>query len=234
MKYDKILTPEFLQDQYVVKCKTAQKIADEQKCSKHSVLIYLAKAGINRRSCIKDLENKQFGQLTVIKSVGRDKFNRVKWECLCSCGKTTIVDSTNLIEGITQSCGCLKHLTHDKSKKWKGYKDISKVQWSFIKNGALVRDIPFNITIEDGWEQYTKQNGRCALTGLILDFNKQHDKYNGSASLDRINPNKGYTKDNIQWVHKYVNIMKWSFTTEEFIKMCKLVVDYTKPGRNNS
>lgn len=45
-----------------------------------------------------------FGTLTVVSAA---PFNRRgRSECLCSCGKTTIVENTCLLNGNTSSCGC--------------------------------------------------------------------------------------------------------------------------------
>lgn len=50
----------------------------------------------------------------------------------------------------------------------------------------------------------------------------------GTASLDRKNNNKGYTKDNIQWIHRNVNIIKHSCSQEYFVNICRRVVDNDK------
>lgn len=47
-----------------------------------------------------------------------------------------------------------------------------------------------------------------------------------TASIDRIDSSKGYTKDNIQWVHKNVNIMKMDQTMDQFLYICKKIVDH--------
>lgn len=44
-----------------------------------------------------------------------------------------------------------------------------------------------------------------------------------TASLDRIDSSKPYVKDNVQWVHKVVNNMKWDFDQNEFIEWCKII-----------
>ena len=47
-----------------------------------------------------DLTGQKFGDLTVIDYAGHGK-----WNCRCSCGKTTTVVTTSLKNGMTKSCG---------------------------------------------------------------------------------------------------------------------------------
>lgn len=49
-----------------------------------------------------DILGKRFGKLTPIIYLG-DK----KYECICDCGNSCIVDRYNLTSGRTRSCGCL-------------------------------------------------------------------------------------------------------------------------------
>jgi hypothetical protein len=46
--------------------------------------------------------------------------------------------------------------------------------------------------------------------------------------LDRIDSSKGYTIDNVQWVHKIVNIMKHDVEEKEFFNWCKLITERNK------
>jgi|ERR1700675_3792925 len=57
-------------------------------------------------SRIRDLVGQKFGRLTVLRSFGRDRYGRMEWKCLCSCGNTTINKSNDLLTGNTKSCGC--------------------------------------------------------------------------------------------------------------------------------
>lgn len=52
-----------------------------------------------------DLSGNKYGRLTAIKPTFKDK--RYAWECLCECGRHTIVLRNNLVTGRTRSCGCL-------------------------------------------------------------------------------------------------------------------------------
>lgn len=47
-------------------------------------------------------------------------------------------------------------------------------------------------------------------------------------SIDRIDSSFGYLKENIQLVDKRVNMMKQSYSQEEFILVCKAVADKVK------
>lgn len=53
-----------------------------------------------------NLAGKNFGRLTAVYPIV-EKGKR-KWFCHCSCGKTTIVATSKLTSGHTQSCGCLQ------------------------------------------------------------------------------------------------------------------------------
>ena len=79
--------------------------------------------------------------------------------------------------------------------------------------------------MEEMWEQWLIQDGKCKLTGkkLLLHTRKGN---NTTASLDRIDSSKGYTKDNIQWIHKDIQRMKTNFDNEYFIEICKKVSEW--------
>lgn len=47
-----------------------------------------------------------------------------------------------------------------------------------------------------------------------------------TASLDRIDSLKGYTIDNVQWIHKHINYMKIDLTEQEFFHFIKQIYEY--------
>jgi len=76
-------------------------------------------------------------------------------------------------------------------------------------------------------ELLEKQNYRCALSGIKLTCKMIRNVHTfTNVSIDRIDNNKNYTKDNIQIVAFIVNLMKWKQTEEDFIEMCRTVVKY--------
>lgn len=90
------------------------------------------------------------------------------------------------------------------------------------------RGVVFSISMEYAWSLYEKQNKKCVLSGLSLVFaktKKGHSTGETSASLDRIDSKEGYVEGNVQWLHKWVNLMKSDFSQEEFIQYCKLIVE---------
>lgn len=85
------------------------------------------------------------------------------------------------------------------------------------KHSARRRKLEFNLSKEFMTNLLAKQNNKCIFSGLEISLS------NATASLDRIDSSKGYTEDNVQWVHKDVNFMKHKMNNQEFIEMCKLI-----------
>ena len=112
--------------------------------------------------------------------------------------------------------------------QWRGHGEISSRFWNNIKNGATQREIPFNITIQQAWDLYLKQDKKCVLTGREIGFENAR---NNSASLDRIDSKLGYELSNIQWVHKDVNFAKQSLNNQDFLKLCEEVVNKMKGNK---
>lgn len=113
-----------------------------------------------------------------------------------------------------------------KSRKWTGFGEISGSCWARIKQAARIRGIDFTITIEQAWHKFLLQDRKCRYTDLDLRFPQcDYDMLscNWTASLDRIDSLKGYTVDNIQWVHKDVNRMKWNLNERYFLELCKII-----------
>jgi len=51
---------------------------------------------------------RKFGRLTVLEDSGkRASHSKIIWKCICTCGNLKEVNTRNLREGRTKSCGCL-------------------------------------------------------------------------------------------------------------------------------
>lgn len=108
----------------------------------------------------------------------------------------------------------------EKNPCWKGYNEIPYSWFSkyFERKG---KNKTGNITIIDVYNIWIKQNKKCALSSEDIDFIKTNKGI--SASIDRIDSNGNYTIDNIQLVHKDVNLMKNSFEQNYFVELCKKI-----------
>lgn len=69
------------------------------------------------------------------------------------------------------------------------------------------------------------QNGNCALTGWQMTMELANGVVQTNCSLDRIDSSIGYVVGNVQLVCRIANVAKNSMTTEEFIKLCKAVLE---------
>lgn len=178
-----------------------------------------------------DIIGKKFNNLLVISEYTSSRNGHIKYLCKCDCGKEVIVFGDHLRRNNTKSCGCLQHKKGENHPQWSGVGDISGNFWNSIVRGANGRkgrkSLELNITINDAWDLFLKQNRKCALSGIDLYFGKRNID-NTTASLDRINSSKGYIKGNIQWVHKDINYMKRIYSNQYFIDMCKLIAENNK------
>lgn len=71
-------------------------------------------------------------------------------------------------------------------------------------------------------ELLEQQNFKCALTGKDIIFTRSKLKEN-TASVDRIDSKKPYSKDNIQIVHKKANRFKNNLSESDLLEMCNLI-----------
>ncbi len=178
-----------------------------------------------------DIAGNRYGSLIAIRWIRNVRAVRKKtlrqiyhnyWEFQCDCGKIKVIRKNRVVpfcDTSIKSCGCLRNIN-----KRKGYEEISGTQWYHIKKSAKVRKLSFNISIKDIWDLFEKQGRKCALSGEYIKFSYKVPWYEGTtASLDRVDSSKGYEIDNVQWVHKDVNTMKWDFSTERFLELIKKI-----------
>lgn len=76
---------------------------------------------------------------------------------------------------------------------------------------------------------YKKQKGLCALSGIPLVCDKHSDH---SVSVDRIDSNYGYVKDNIHLVCKQVNFLKHKLKVEDLYYYCETILQWRDHGNN--
>jgi hypothetical protein len=96
------------------------------------------------------------------------------------------------------------------------------------KHTAEQRGLDFNLDLEFLKNLWDKQDGKCAYTNINMDIAETYRHKNHSimaASVDRIDSNKGYLKDNVEFVCRFVNLGKRDYSKEDVIKIINLIKD---------
>lgn len=149
--------------------------------------------------------------------------------CKCDCGNIKIILCSSVIRGSTTSCGCRKDqyskITGENSSQFTGYKEIRGKTLNTIQRRANKRGYTFDLLPEKLWDIFLKQDRKCALSGIDIQFGRSEYNTETTASLDRIDSTKGYVLDNVQWVHKTINLMKNVLSVEDFVMFCKKVAE---------
>lgn len=79
----------------------------------------------------RDLTGRRFGRLKVIKRAA-NRGNHTAWRCRCDCGKVSIIRTSNLTTGRSQSCGCLQRERAGRPKKDQYNKGVVNI-WRLTK-----------------------------------------------------------------------------------------------------
>lgn len=190
-----------------------------------------------------DIEGQKFGRLIALHDVGSDKAGSRLWECLCDCGKFTVVRTADLTSRHIKSCGCLRsELSSKRAKKNLTAGTLSKLPegegnlnslFGEYKRKAAGRNFEFCLTKEQ-FEELTKQD--CFYCGTKPHSSLNHAGSNGKYiynGIDRINNNKGYIIGNCVTSCGDCNWMKKTYTQQEFLLRIKLIYDHILKGRND-
>jgi hypothetical protein len=143
----------------------------------------------------------------------------------CACG-TEFETLIGNLRGRVKSCGCLRRRAGPDSHTWSGVGIVPGRIVGNIISGCRRRGKQLEVTITTAylWELFQRQGGRCALSGVPLHFNVGSQRNTSiTASVDRIDPDRGYVPGNVQWVHKAVNMMKGELDETEFLMWCSRV-----------
>jgi hypothetical protein len=110
-------------------------------------------ASKNCGSCgrILDLTGQRFGRLIALEPTEERSDSSVKWLCQCDCGNTTLVSSSSLRQGHTQSCGCYGKEMREKASAH----DLTNQRF-----GRLIALYPIAANEEEGIK-YRKWHCKC-------------------------------------------------------------------------
>lgn len=167
-------------------------------------------------SRLKDLTGQQFGDLTVLEQAdwyvyGKQSHRYAQWKCRCTCGTELVVRGSNLTSGNTTSCGCHRESVRGQCTKRDIVAGVQAValneagHYYQVQHRAQRKGFEFELTRE---EFSTLRNSACALCGFD----------EGPVSIDRIDSEKGYTRDNCQPLCRVCQTLKSAFPNEFIIR----------------
>lgn len=142
---------------------------------------------------------KTFGRLKVISEAEAKVFNcgqrRIRYNCLCDCGRASIVYGSLLIMGHTKSCGCLRKDNHVLSHGHALYRNHSRTYriWCNMKERC-------NRTAHKFYYRYGGRGIKvCERWNSFREFLKDMGEAPARLSLERRNNDGNYEPSNCYW-----------------------------------
>lgn len=195
--------------------KTSYNARKTQVCPKCSSIV---KNRCNARKFV-DYIGYKTETMMVIDRITGDHNNAALLVCICQCGATYKIRTCDL--KIRQVCTDCK-----KSKSRTG--KISNVFYNHVLKTAHERGIKFDLTTEDMSKILDLQSNKCVYTGREFIFDIDVGIVNrakSTLSADRINSKDHYHINNLQFVLKDVNYMKYTYSHNYFLHLVKLIYE---------
>lgn len=168
-----------------------------------------------------NLAGRRFGKLVVKASAGR-----CRWNCLCDCGKMKPVNSNNLRNGTTVSCGCAKKHPNP----WRRRRPYEYI-YNFLAKNADRGGQSVSLTYEEFLEFVGEGIGHCYYCEAEITWS-EYDGSSPAYHLDRKDNAQGYHKDNLVVCCPVCNRVKSRFfTSDEFLVMMRALKEY-RAARN--
>ena len=101
-----------------------------------------------------------------------------------------------------------------------------------VKQRAEKKGHDYNLDLAFLLDRYDSIEGKCEVTNIPMIISKEGTEYN-NISIDRVNNNKGYTKDNIQLVCLGFNKMKNDMDNKTFYELVTKTYEYMQENKEN-
>lgn len=120
------------------------------------------------------------------------------------------------------------YITYKERLKRYGKKQVIANYVDRIKSRAKEKNLPCTFTREMFLKLWKQQKGRCAYTGrpMLLGINTKTKMFSDSASVDRINPKKGYVDGNVCLCAHWVNSAKGQHTLRMLLRRARDLIAY--------
>ena len=105
-------------------------------------------------------------------------------------------------------------------------------QPSAIKKGRRPCTMEIEEFMNEWQKQYEKIGTICPKLSISMTYKGGENKVKTNISIDRINSEKDYEKNNVQFVSHIYNIMKQHYTDKEVDEICLLRVNVIKKLEN--
>lgn len=140
---------------------------------------------------MKDLAGKSYGLWLVLSEGPRDKANKRQWLCRCECGLEKLVNQGNLTSGKSKNCvNCKEHyVKHGLAEKHRLYST-----WKSMRSRCNNPNV-------SAYKYYGGKGIRvCTEWGDFQVFvDDMYPSFVEGLTLDRIDGNLGYSKENCKW-----------------------------------